>query len=131
MISTIVISSIFAILAVICFYFSFKNQSIDSFLWGIMFCFGVGIPWIIHHEHQEELTNKETCTVLGVVEDVICTSGRTAGRHSYGYSTCRVRLNDGSKHNLDAHLMALKGDKISYCSNSIKRFEFKNHYVVE
>lgn len=131
MIITIGISACLGLIAIVCFYFSFTEKSTDSFLGGVLFACLAFIPWIIYHENQEELANKETCEVLGVVEDVVCTSGRTAGKHSYGYSKCRVRLNDGSKHNLNDHLMALKGDKITYCSNSIKRFEYKNHYVVE
>lgn len=131
MIITIVISSVFALLAIACFYFSFTEKESTPFLGGILLvCFSV-IPWILYKENQEELANRKTCQVLGVVEDVVCTSGRTSGKHSYGYSKCRVRLDDNSKHNLDSHLMALKGDKISYCSNSIKRFEYLNHYVVE
>ena len=131
MVFTIIMSGILLIIAGLCLYGAYTSRNLDPFLWGVMFLMFAGIPWMIYHEEQEELANVESCKVLGVVQDVVCTAGMTTGKHSYGYSKCRVLLNDGSKHNLDQHLMALKGDEISYCKNSIKRFDYKNHYKVK
>lgn len=127
----IIVSTVFVLIAVLFLMMAYHSKETSPLMWGLLFLMIAGIPWMVYKENQEELANKETCEELGVVRDVVCTASMTTGKHSYGYSKCRVRLDDNSKHNLDQHLMALKGDKISYCTNSIKRFDYKNHYKVE
>lgn len=105
-----------------------ENKEVINWLtvWGMLaFVCGIG-AW----EEFQERENIVVCTGIGVVVDSICAIEESHDKFHTRWAECRVLLDSGMKLNLTPHNLAMKGDKIVHCTNSLEKFAGRNHYKV-
>ena len=123
---------VFAIFAILIIVFSLKNKKISFERFAltlIMSCMSF-MGYIVNEESKLEEINVLVCKDMGVVTDVVCAVESSNDKFNRRWSKCRVELNTGKRLNLTPEVLALKGDKLQYCSNSVEDFSYRNYYKV-